>query len=289
MKNKQDDEKLILSRLEELLEDVYDDHTEEFLEYIKHPSATVRRIAVRGLWNSNLNEIQETLVSVSEKDPDIEVQAGAISVMGRFIYEGEFVKEDSYSFEDETIDPKTIAKIRTYLEKIVYDEGQSEIKRRRAMESLSFDPSERDEKMIEHWAKSKSAGLRTSAVFSMGRAGLIKWEETIIRALDDKEKEVRREAVKALGEGCAEDGIKHLKKIIIGGDRDLVLEAILSIGKIGGDDAVDILYTLADSEDEEVAAAAEAAIAETDAFSGDDEFEDDDFPDDPDDGGKRLN
>jgi hypothetical protein len=262
MKKKPGDIKSIVTYLEDLRGDFYEDHTKEILTYIDNESAEVRKAAILGLWDADLNEALGPLLDTAEKDADPDVQASALSVLGRYIYEGEFLKDDGYSIEDDVLDSKTIEKVRKYLMDTLYDESQPEIKRKSALESLAFDPGDKEEEIINDWYKSKSINLKASSIFSMGRSGLMKWEKPILKALQDKDKIVRREAIRAVGESCIEDGVKHLELFIEGDDRELALEAIAAIGKIGGDEAIDVLYPLTESDDEEIAESAEEAMEE---------------------------
>ena len=75
------------------------------------------------------------------------------------------------------------------------------------------------------------------------------------------------EAVRAAGEACLDQAAPRLKELALVDDKNLQLEAIWALGKIGGEGVSEFLYDLADDEDEEVREVAEAALEELDLRS----------------------
>lgn len=266
----------LLAHLEELVNEVEEDHTPEFLAHLSHEAPEVRALAVRGLWESDPREVLDPLWKVAERDQDEEVRATAISVLGRYIYEGLLLGDADFGDELAEVDPSTVTQVRSFLEGILYDEEQPELLRRRALEALAFDPGPEEVTLMERWAKHASPDLRMTAIFSMGRSGLESWEKPVLKALEDKDRRVVREAIMAIGEGCFERGVPKLERFTRGADRELMLESISALGEVGGERAMEILEELAASEDEEVAEQAQVALEHAEAMEGFDELGDED-------------
>jgi HEAT repeat protein len=255
----------LVAHLEELTEATEEDHTPEFLAHIVHDAPVVRAIAVRGLWDSDPREVLEPLWRVAEQDADEEVRATAVSVMGRYVYEGLLLDDGDDELAE--VEPSTVTQVRSFLEGLLYDEKQPELVRRRALEALAFDPGPEEMTLMEKWAKSPSPSLRMTAIFSMGRSALESWEKPILRAIDDPDRDVRREAIRAVGEACLETGLPRLERIIEGDDRELMLEAISALGEVGGERAMARLEELIESEDEEVSEVAQLALEEAEIYA----------------------
>ncbi len=272
MEHEPRDFEALIAHLEELTEEYDEDHTPEFLSQLTHDAPEVRAVAVRGLWESDPMEVLEPLWRVAEHDVDPEVRATALSVMGRYIYEGLLLGDREDPFTESPLDPETIDRVRGFLEKILFDEQQDVLMRRRALEALAFDPGPEDVALIERWAQDSSSGLRMTAVFAMGRAGLDNFEPLILQALDDSAYEVRREAVRGIGEAGIEKGLPRLELLIQGSDREMQLEAISALGLVGGDRAIELLSELVESEDAEIAELAEAALEAAEEVSYEEGF-----------------
>jgi HEAT repeat protein len=109
--------------------------------------------------------------------------------------------------------------------------------------------------------------MKVSAIFAMGRQGDQRWADTLLKELDSEVEELQYEAVRAAGEACLDKAASRLKDLALADDKDLQLEAIWSLGKIGGEGVSEFLYDLADDEDKEVREIAEAALEELNLWS----------------------
>lgn len=258
------------------LQDEYDDHTDEFLQYVNHESPEVRIAAVEGLWHSDLNRAADVLLEVAQKDTSPEVQAKAVATMGRYIYEELWGDEDfgvnDEELRDELVQPQLVKKVKQYLAGILADESQPLLKRRRALESLSVNPGEKEKSLIEKWASSDSAELRMTAVFSMGRSGLNDFDERVLAFLEDADPKVQHEAVRAAGELGLEEAIPFFEKYVGGDNKELKFSVIEALENIGGEDAERMLIDIAEEDpDTDVAEAADDALDNIAGFEDDDD------------------
>ncbi|MCP4129407.1 MAG: HEAT repeat domain-containing protein [bacterium] len=274
---------VLIQRIEVMTEDYSRDYIDEFIKYLTHSSPGVRIAALTGLWNNDLVKAFEPLMKVAQHDEDETVRVKALSIMGRYIYDGIFVMEEEdlpEALREEGLpDMEMVKQVRSYLESILYNEEEPDEKQRQALESLSFDTTEKEDAVIAEWIKSGTPEYRMSAIFSIGRSGEEKWANTIKEIIHtDENFDIRCEAVRAAGEVCSEKLIKDLVIIIHGTNRELTIEAIIALGKIGGEEVEDILFELTDSDDTELADYAQEALDEVAEFN--DLDEDDDFDND---------
>jgi len=109
--------------------------------------------------------------------------------------------------------------------------------------------------------------MKVSAVFAMGRQGDQRWADVLMKELDSQVKELQYEAVRAVGEAELAEAVPRLKELALVDDKTLRLEAIWSLGKIGGEGVSEFLHQLAGDQDEEVSEMAEAALEELSLWS----------------------
>ncbi len=237
-------------------------------DYLEDKDAEVRSLALEGLWDYPVPELTAPLFEIARNDPNQEVRSKAIVTLGRYIYEGsmadyhfdwgameELMREDELPEED-------FLRIEDFLLELVQDEGQPLDSRRFAIEALSFLNEPRIQDLIKAAYAHPDVKMKVSALFAMGRQGAPRWAEIILKELDSEVEEVQYEAVRAAGEACLDQAVPRLKELALVDDKNLQLEAIWALGKIGGEGVSEFLYGLADDEDEEVREVAEAALDE---------------------------
>jgi len=114
---------------------------------------------------------------------------------------------------------------------------------------------------------------RLTAVFSMRRVR--GFDDQILEALKSSDLEVQYEAVNAAGNWQLNAAWSHIVGLVHDSatPKPLLLAAISAVASIRPQEAGEILVDLADSDDQEIAEAAEEAIAIADGSS--DEIEDD--------------
>jgi len=237
-------------------------------DYLEDKEAEVRSLALEGLWDYPVPELIAPLFEIARNDPNQEVRSKAIVTLGRYIYEGtmadydfdwgameELMREDELPEED-------FLSIKDFLLELVQDEGQPLDSRRFAIEALSFLNEPEVQDLIEAAYAHPDVTMKVSAVFAMGRQGDPRWADIILKELDGEVKELQYEAVRAAGEACLDKAAPRLEELALVDDKNLQLEAIWALGKIGGEGVSEFLYDLADDKDEDVREVVEAALEE---------------------------
>ena len=90
------------------------------------------------------------------------------------------------------------------------------------------------------------SGLRSSAVFAMGRSLNQRWYSTILNEFANDDAEVRYEAARAIGHFGDTSALPGLVTLAKDEDDEVRLAAIAAIGDIGGRAAQRVLQNLAD-------------------------------------------
>ncbi|TMA89114.1 MAG: hypothetical protein E6J77_07935 [Deltaproteobacteria bacterium] len=103
------------------------------------------------------------------------------------------------------------------------------------------------------------------------------FEEQILEALDTENPDIHYEAVVAAGNWGLDAAWPQVAALVSSKktDKPLLLAAIEAIASIRPHEAVRMLDDLADSHDEDIAAAAEEAMARAEGPSGEDDDDDD--------------
>ena len=118
---------------------------------------------------------------------------------------------------------------------------------------------------------------RLTAVFCM--RFVRGFEKQILEALDSTNPAIHCEAVLAAGNWAVDAAWPHVAALVTSGETDkpLLLAAIDAVASIRPHEAAELLDDLADSDDEDIVAAVEDAMAMAEGAAGaDDDFDDDD-------------
>jgi len=174
----------------------------------------------------------------------------------------ELIREDELPEED-------FLRVKDFLLELVRDEGQPLDSRRFAIEALSFLNEPEVQDLIEAAHAHPDVKMKVSAIFAMGRQGDQRWADVLLKELDSEVKELQYEAVRAAGEAYLDKAVPWLKELALADEKDLQLETIWALGKIGGEGVSEFLEDLADDEDKEVREMAEAALEELSLWSED--------------------
>lgn len=254
-------------------EDYTTDYWPVLREYLEDEDAEVRSLALDGLWDYPVPELIAPLFERAMEDPSQEVRSKAIVTLGRYIYEGsmadydfdwgameELMREDELPKED-------FIKVKKFLLELARDESQPLDSRRFAIEAISFLNEPKVQDLIEAAYVHPDVKMKVSAIFAMGRQGDQQWADTLLKELDSEVQELQYEAVRAVGEAYLDKAIPRLKELALVDDKDLKLEAIWALGKIGGEGVSEFLQDLADDEDKEIREVAEAALEELNLWS----------------------
>ncbi|HIC93587.1 MAG TPA: HEAT repeat domain-containing protein, partial [Anaerolineae bacterium] len=246
MKKKEEmskEEKLaLLTRIVEG-EDYLTDYLPVLKEFLDDEDAEVRRLAISGLWDYPDPEMIDPLLEKAAGDPSPKVRCQAIIALGRYIYEGEMADYDfdwgplEEIMREGELPKEDFLRVKDFLLAVYRDEGKSLDERRFAVEALGFlsDPEVSD--IIEEAYAHPDLRMKVSAIFAMGRSGLVRWTDTILRELDSPIRELQLEAIRAAGEIGLDEAGEALLRLTYADDRDVKLEAIWALGQTGWEGA----------------------------------------------------
>jgi len=228
-----------------------------FLLGMGDEDAEVRTTAIKGLWENESLTLIRPLIHLLKTDEATIAREAAATALGKFIY----LKE----LEEIDWDEGTLAE--EALLETIYQATEDIDVRRRAVEALGFSSDARVTKIIESAYYDDNDKMRVSAIFAMGRNADPRWIPQVIEELDNREAELRFEAVRACGELEAKDAVTKLI-FLIEEDPDLEVQemAIWSLGRIGGDLAREALEVCLESDDETLAMAAQDSLDELNLF-----------------------
>jgi len=242
-----------------------------FLESLLENSANdpqVRALAIRGLWYYPEPALIDRLIEMAEQDPSPLVRARAVSGLGIYMYEGEMA-DYGYDFgpmteilREEDLPQADFVRAKEFLQSVYADVTRSLDERRFALEALSFlsDPEVAD--LVEEAYNQPEREMKISAVFAMGRSGLMRWTDILGHELYNDDWEIQREAIRAVGEMGLDELGKDLSRLTYADEREIMLEALAALAQTGWEGAFDRIDELTLDTDQEIAQAAEEAMDE---------------------------
>ncbi|MEW6096598.1 MAG: hypothetical protein AB1567_08745 [bacterium] len=122
-------------------------------------------------------------------DNNESVRVAAIIILGRYIYEGVEAEIDSdwesYWQTIEIIDKESFLKVKNYLLKLINDKTSSIKIKRHAVEAISFLYEPKIIDIIYHTYNHPDERMKISALFSMGRNANTRFENIILKELDN--------------------------------------------------------------------------------------------------------
>jgi len=188
---------------------------------------------------------------------------------------------DTSDFQDESdcvISEAMFTRIQKELRRLSADAAVPKLVRRRVLEASVRAPQEWHESAVATAYRSRDPEWELTAVFCM--RFVRGFDSQILEALESRDRQIQYEAVLAAGTWEVEAAWPHIESILTGKtrDRNLVLAAIEAAAGMPYDKAVEVLYTLADSDNEEFAEAAHDTLAMMRTGStqqDEDEFDDD--------------
>lgn len=163
------------------------------------------------------------LLSESESK---EVRAAAANALGPFVYLGEF----------DRIHSTLLKRVENTLLK-AYQSDDSELVRRRALESLGYSSREEVPDLLRAASARPEETWLESALFAVGKSADEQWEAFVLAHLNDDRLPVRLQAVHAAGELALEKARATLLRAL---DREfenaeLRREAVWALSQIGGE------------------------------------------------------
>ena len=278
MKKKEEmskEEKLaLLTRIVEG-EDYLTDYLPVLKEFLDDEDAEVRKLAISGLWDYPDPEMIDPLLEKATDDPSPEVRCQAIIALGRYIYEGEMADYDfdwgalEEIMREGELPEEDFLRVKDFLLAVYRDEGKSLDERRFAVEALGFLSDPEVCAIIEEAYAHPDLKMKVSAIFAMGRSGLVRWSDIILKELDSPIRELQLEAIRAAGEIGLDEAGKALLRLTYADDRLVRLEAIWALGQTGWEGAFNRLDELACfGEDKEVRRVAKEALEDWYLYSG---------------------
>ena len=278
MKKKEEmskEEKLaLLTRIVEG-EDYLTDYLPVLKEFLDDEDAEVRKLAISGLWDYPDPEMIDPLLEKATDDPSPEVRCQAIIALGRYIYEGEMADYDfdwgplEEIMREGELPREDFLRVKDFLLAVYRDEGKSLDERRFAVEALGFLSDPEVCAIIEEAYAHPDLKMKVSAIFAMGRSGLVRWTDIILKELDSPIRELQLEAIRAAGEIGLDEAGEALLRLTYADDRLVRLEAIWALGQTGWEGAFERLDELACfGEDKEVRRVAKEALEDWYLYSG---------------------
>lgn len=223
--------------------------------------------------NDNLAHILLTVVS-SDDEPE-QLRAKAAISLGPALEQADIDGfEDS---DDVPINERTFRNIQDSLEKIYLDNNTPNEVRRRILEASVRAPQTWHRDAIGYAYSSGDKDWMLTAVFSM------RWvrgfDDQILAALKSADPEIQYQAVNAAGNWELDAAWSHVVELVNDArtPKPLLLAAIEAVGNIRPAEAGNILVDLADSEDEEIAEAADEAMAMAEVVSDEEDDVEDDW------------
>jgi len=191
------------------------------------------------------------------------------------------------AFFDHPLSNEAYSEVQEALRRVYHDAGAPKLLRRRALEAAVRAPRDWHRDAAAAAWRSDDPEWRLTAVFTMGQLGGMAggpFEEEIRTALGDSDERLRREAMLAAGRAGLEELAPELMDVAgrTDVDREDRLAAIEALGEMMPDGASEVLRSLLDDPDREVAMMAEEALEDILLFSDADldlDFDPDDDPD----------
>jgi len=229
------------------------DYNTIFAWALNDPDATIRALAIEGLWEDrNLAHLPHFLHALLH-DEDVDVRAAAAMAVGRYLAWAELNDIPSRYAEEAA----------NALWDVYHDPTEHVHVRRRALEGLGSSSHPGVNRLIESAQYDEDPAMRSSALYAMGRSADVRWIPYLLPYLESESPELRMEAVRALGELEAKPALDPLIRMLDDEKDTEVRFAILeALGRIGGEKAKRALELVAESEDDAEAEAAEIALEE---------------------------
>lgn len=222
-----------------------------------------RKIAIRGLWEYENDDLAPKFIHLLNDDPDSSVRAQAANGLGKFVYLGEMEE-----IEDALYDEVLALLISTI------NSSQPEEIRRQALEAAGFSSDSRVSTLIEAAYNKDREDWTISALIAMGRSADNQWVPQVIENLLHESSQIRLEAAQAAGLLAAQETVSHLLQLIDDPENDVREAAIWSLSEIGGMDARAALEGLLKvSKDEEEIDFLEEALDNLDVSEAQIEFD----------------
>lgn len=267
-KSSKQDRIALLKRLIES-EDVFNNNQSTFQLFLFDPDPEVRIVAIQGLWDYPAPELIDPLIDLAQHDPDQQVRNRAITALGRYVYEGEMADYDfdwgelEAIIREDELPEEYYRRVISFLIDIARDFSAPLDARRFSLEALGFSTRPDIVALVEQAYHEPNVEMKVSALFAMGRSGLVHWYRYVLTELDSPIHQVQLEAVRAAGELFLDEAAPALLALTRSAtDQNLRHEAIWALGHMTSIEVWQYLddITQDPTEDEETRQLAEAAL-----------------------------
>jgi hypothetical protein len=219
------------------------------------------------------DKLAEAMLFVAKNgDEPEEIRTQVVISLGPVL---EYTYDEVDDPQDLVISMEMFRKTQTSLRKLYMDLSNPKELRRRTLEASVRAPEDWHREAIDAAWQENDDDWNLTAVFSMGY--IAGFDDQIIEALDSRNEDIYYEAIRAAGAWGLDEAWSDVASILTGKEADkyLLLAAIEASVSIRPEEAAMILSNLSCDEDEEIAEAAQEAIALSGVYVGDD-FDDDD-------------
>lgn len=223
-------------------------------------SNEVKIAALDGLWDTTDTTLIPAMLNALENDPTSTVRRSAAGALAHFVLMGEWDQIPA------STQKSVVSKL---LER--YQEGETDdFVRAGILEALGSSSQPEISSLIEAAYESGNNQLQTSALFAMGNSADPRWMSIVLGELESPYSDMRQMAARAAGEIGKSDAIEQLGELIYDEEFDIRTEAVVALGKIGGEMSERILSELADDPDaEDLHELIDEVLEEIDWMTGD--------------------
>ncbi|MGC4116000.1 MAG: hypothetical protein QM765_15725 [Myxococcales bacterium] len=253
----------------------------ELLEVLKDPSAKETELVLAAELAGNEVVLDDQLAGellqlIRDSARPVQARATAAISLGPALETGD---TEGFDFPDEVpISEEQFKAVRDALRSLYLDAGVPKEVRRRVLEAAVRAPQDWQQAAVRAAWASKDDEWKLTAVFCMGY--LNGFEKEILEALGSKDVKIHYEAVSAAGGAAVDDAWDHVAGLVRSRKtaKPLLLAAIDAVSTIRPEEAGELLEPLLESDDSDIADAAEEALmmAQGIAAGGDDEGVNDD-------------
>jgi HEAT repeat protein len=235
---------------------VADDFEVDFSPIFQHAlddaDARVRLSSIEGLEYDESLELIDKLIALMRHDPVEDVRAAAAESLGRFMLLGEMNK----------LSQRRRAQVYSALMAVLLTTSEDSAEYARALESVAYVSNDEVDYFVRAAYKSEDDDLRVSAVAAMGRSADPVYEDIVRNELNSESADMRAEAAAAAGELELVESVAQLGKMLDDPMPFVAIAAIDALAAIGTREAQGHLERASESDDDEVAEAAEEALEE---------------------------
>jgi len=222
------------------------------------------------------NDMAPRLLSiVKDTSESEELRSKAAVSFGAGLEYAEMMDFDDYGGEGDILTEEIFNEIQETFRTLYYDSDTPKLVRRRILEGSVRAPMDWHKEAVEEAYSNDDIEWRLTAVCCMG---YIKgFEDKILESLKSENPDIHYEAVQSTGNWGIKEAWPDIKELLLRQDIDkwLLIAAIQAAATVNPEESVEILMEFEDSEDEDIADAAEDALVT--AGMAADEFDDDDF------------